>query len=208
MARPKQKISTFHKWVLAFGIPVVVITPFIYLYYATQAHDGPRSPGKGAMFRWTISGDYVVNSEALGTARVLLAIWIIGIVVTIALAAYGGIRIERRSNRGAIETRYAFKDAPFWSLGDRGGWHSDEGQVVTGTVVEVHRRPFMFQGELIEAVSGIPGLVMKSDADGSLVGRKLASVYRLTGTTGPSGGHRQPQTAGGGTLSRPRRALR
>jgi len=183
----KQKISRFHKGVLAFGLPVVVITPFVYLYYAEQAHDGPPHPGKGAIFGWTIFGQYVVDPDALATARVLLAIWAIGTVATIALAAYGAVRIERASNSAAIDLKWVFQDAPFWSLGDRAGWRDDAGVVVTGTVVEVHRRPFAFQGEQIDAVSGIPGLVMKTDADGSLVARKLASVCRLTGTTGPSG---------------------
>jgi len=184
---PTQKISTFHKWVLACGTPLVVITPFIYLYYGFKAHDESADLGKGELFSWTISGENVVDAEALGTARILLAVWLVSIVATIALAAYGGIRIERRSNRSAIDTKRVFADAPFWSLGDRAGWHDDAGGVITGTVVEVHRRPFSFGGEQIDAVSGIPGLVMKADADGSLVARKLASVYRLTGTTGPSG---------------------
>ena len=183
----KQKISTFHKGVLTLGLPVVVITPFVYLYYAYQAHDGPPHPGKSAIFGWTIFGEYVVDPDALVMARVLLAIWVIGTVATIALAAYGAVRIERASNSTAIETKWMLQDAPFWSLGDRAGWHDHEGVVITGTVVKVHRRPFRFGGEQIEAVSGIPGLVMKTDADGSLVARQLASVYRLTGTTGPSG---------------------
>ena len=183
----KQKISTFHKGVLTLGLPVVVVTPFVYLYYAYQAHDGPPHPGKSAIFGWTIFGEYVVDADALVTARVLLAIWAIGTVATIALAAYGAVRIERASNSTAIETKWMLQDAPFWSLGDRAGWRNDAGVVVTGTVVEVHRRPFAFQGEQIDAVSGIPGLVMKTDADGGLVARKLASVYRLTGTTGPNG---------------------
>jgi len=183
----KQTISTFHKWVLALGMPLVVITPFVYLYYGFKAHDETQDLGKGELFRWTIGGEHVVDPEALGTARILLAIWIVSIIATIAGAAYGAVRIERRSNRDAIDLKYAFADAPYWSLGDRAGWRNDEGVVVTGTVVEVHRRPFTFGGERIDAVSGIPGLVMKTDADGSLVARKLASVYRLTGSTGASG---------------------
>lgn len=183
---PKQKISTFHTWVLAFGTPLVVITPFVYLYYAFKAHDESADLGRGELFRWTITGENVVDADAWGTARILLAVWLVSIVATIALAAYGGVRIERATKTSAIDAKWVIRDAPFWSLGDRAGWY-DEGVVVTGTVVEVHRRPFSFGGERIDAVAGIPGLVMKTDADGSLVARKLASVYRLTGTSGPSG---------------------
>ena len=183
----KQKISTFHKWVLILGTPLVVIPPFIYLWFAELAHDGPRRRSKNAIFGWTINGGYVTDPIALQSARLWLAIWIAGIAFTIGGAIYGAYRLERRSNRSAIETKWVFRDAPFWSLGDRAGWHGDDGSVITGTVVEVHRRPFRFGGEQIEAVSGIPGLVMKTDTDGSLVARQLASVYRLTGTTGPSG---------------------
>ena len=187
MVRPRQKISTFHKWVLTIGTPFVVIPPFIYLWFAEQAHVGPRRRGKNEIFWWTLTGDHVADPVALESARFWLALWIAGIVFTVGGAIWGASRLERASNRSAIETKWVIKDAPFWSLGDRAGWHDDAGRVITGTVFEVHRRPFTFGDELIDAVAGIPGLVMKSDSDGALVGRPLASVYRLTGSSGPSG---------------------
>jgi len=185
-AAKRVPITTFHKWVLALGLPFVFIPPFIYLVYGMQAHDGPTHSRGGAMFGWTIRGEYVVDPDALVNARIWLAIWFIGSALTIAGAVAGALRMQRGPRGETLDTSHGFQDAPYWSVGDRAGWRTDE-RVFTGTVVEVHRREFRFGDDLIEAVAGIPGLVMKSDADGALIARPLATVYRIAGTTGPSG---------------------
>ena len=190
--RTRPKISPYHKRVLSIGLPFIFITPFLWVAASYQALE-PSDPDlrRRAAFNdrvvRTFTGEGSVDDQALHISQALFVIWLVSMVLTIVFAALPSIRNGRRSKTGAhLDLRFAFKDAPFWQVGDRAGWHED-GAVVTGVVVEIHRRPFEFAGELIQAVAGIPGLVMKNDATGELVARKLASVYRITGTTGPSG---------------------
>ena len=174
------------------GLPFLFITPFLWVAASYQALE-PSDPELRRRQAFhdrivrTFTGEGAVDDQALHISQALLVIWVVSTVITIVLVALPTVRADRQRKRGPnLDLRFAFTDAPLWQVGDHAGWHED-GVVVTGVVVELHRRPFEFAGEQIEAVAGIPGLVLKSDATGQLVARKLASVYRLAGTTGPSG---------------------
>ncbi len=185
MAKAKAQISTFHRWVLGLGLPFVVITPFVAIPFMFQAIGEHPRARRSDMLRWVFSGEYMVNEQPLLIARVLLTVWIVSCIAVIALAAYGGLRTPRGTGRQRLDYRWVTRDAAFWSLGDRTGWIEND-RVRIGTVTEVHRRPFHFEGRLVNGVSGWPGLVVQLD-DGTRVAREPGTVQRLKGTDGPSG---------------------
>jgi hypothetical protein len=187
MAARRVPITTFHKWVLALGLPLITIPGLVYLGFALEAHESDSS-WRGVI-GWTIIGQHVADEQAFGLARLWLTIWFIGIALTIAGAVIGAMRMERGPRGERLDTSHVFYDAALWSVGDRAGWRTNE-RVITGTIVEVHRREFRFGDDLIEAVESMPGLVIKSDADGALIARPLATVYRIAGSRGPSGAPR------------------
>lgn len=176
----RPRVSTFHRWVLGVGLPFVVITPFVampFMYQAIGEHPRPR---RLDMFEWVITGQYMVNDEPLLVARLLLALWAVSCVAVVALVIYGALRPTSARDRD-----WSIQDAAFWTVGDRARWQ-DGSRWREGTVAEVHRRPFRFEGKTESGTSGWPGLVMQQD-DGRRAVVGPAMAHRLPGSNGPSG---------------------
>lgn len=180
------RLSAYNKAVLAIGGPIAVIAGLTYAWYANQAlwptetFTPNRRPRQ--VFWDIINGVDVRDPQALQVAQISLLVAIVAGVVTVGLVIVGAIRKE--SSEAKLELNV--QDMPFWQVGDRLGWRADDG-VHTGVITETHRRPFAFEGELIKAFAGGPGLVIRDDATGELVGRSFGSSFRIKGTSGPSG---------------------
>jgi hypothetical protein len=186
-----KNVSTYHRWVLALGTPFVVIAPFIYLYYGMRAVEPPEADNRRARTRemaWdVITGQDVRDFEALPIAQFFLAAWVIGSIATIVFAAIPTLLAEKRASKGPqLDLKGAAQHMPFWQVGDKVGWKADD-TVRTGVITEAHRRPFRFGDELIDAFAGAPGLVIKEDDTGNLIGRKWGTSFRVAGSPGPSG---------------------
>jgi hypothetical protein len=184
--RQKANVSTFHKRVLAIGLPFVVVTPFVaipFMYQAIGEHPRAR---RFDMFEWVITGQYMVNDEPLLITRLLLALWAVSCIAVIVLVMYGAVRGPRTAKGGRLDQKWWMRDASLWQVGDRAGWIEPNGDIHEGTVVEVHRRPFRFDGRTVDGVSGWPGLVMQQD-DGVRFALGPATARRIAGTSGPSG---------------------
>ena len=179
----RSNISTFHKRVLAIGLPFVIVTPFVAIPFMFQAVGEHPRARRYDMLRWVVSGEYMVNDEPLLVARLLLAAWAVACLTVVALVVYGAMR-NPASKR--LDQKWWMRDASLWQVGDRAGWIDPAGDVHEGTVAELHRRPFRFEGRTVDGVSGWPGLVMQRD-DGVRFALGPATARRITGTSGPSG---------------------
>ena len=179
-------ISTYSKAVLAIGGPTAVIAGLMYAVYANRAvrqSDATSSRGRNRDLFWNvINGADVRDPLALQVAQISLLVAIVATVGTMALLLVGAARTSRTS----VKLDMNLMDAAFWQVGDRLGWHEEDG-VHTGVITETHRRPFTFEGKEVKAIAGWPGLVIRDDTTGELVARDCGSSYRITGTSGPSG---------------------
>lgn len=189
MARRSPKISPVHWGVLIIGLPVTAISAVLWTAYGFNALDMPKArPHDPAqiwrLLSWTITGQHATGD--LTAARVFLAIFVIAAAGSIVVTILESRRLSGDSKRGPqLERNHALMDIPYWQVGDRGGWL--DGGVHTGTIVEAHRRPFELNGVTVKAFAGGPGLVLKDDVTGELVGRDNGMLFRIAGTSGPSG---------------------